>query len=50
MNRRALGLPVSPPWPWDDNNTSKYNLVEIAIEFIMWDATGVLPRFYGHLT
>src|SRR5687768_11850291 len=39
MDRRALGLPVSPPWPWDDNDTSKYSLVEIAVEFIMWDAT-----------
>ena len=43
VNRRALGMPTNPPFPWDDNDASKYSLVEIAVEFIMWDAVSDWP-------
>src|SRR5689334_16421400 len=37
INRRALGRVVSPPFAWDDNDSSHYSLEEIADEFMMWD-------------
>jgi hypothetical protein len=46
INRRARGLSVNPPFPWDDNDSSKFSLEEIALEFISWINAG---RFVGLL-
>jgi hypothetical protein len=29
---------ISPPWPYDTHDRSKYSLEQIAMEFIMWDS------------
>jgi hypothetical protein len=40
IDRRALSMTTNPPFPYDRNDISKYTLVEIAVEFIMWDSAG----------
>jgi hypothetical protein len=40
MNRKARGMTTNPPFPYDRDDTSRYSLEEIAIEFILWDAIG----------
>lgn len=42
VDRRALDMTTNPPFPYDRKDISTYDLVEIAVEFIMWDSAGPL--------
>jgi hypothetical protein len=36
---KAVRTFVNPPFPYDEYDTTRYNLEQIAIEFILWDTS-----------